>query len=549
MALGEAEGAILAHSVRAPSGALKKGRALSAADIAALAAAGLETVVAARLEDGDAPEDEAAAEIAAAARGPGVSASAPFAGRANLYAERAGVALVEAARVEAVNRIDESVTVATVAPYAAVEARRMLATIKIIPFAAPRRAVAAAARAAAEGGPLARVAPFAPKTIGLAMSRLPGTRESVLDNTRRTVRERAARVGARVLEDRRVAHDEAALAEAIAALVADGADIVLASGASAVVDRRDVVPAAIERAGGRIEHFGMPVDPGNLLLLGALETPRGRVPAIGLPGCARSPKLNGFDWVLERLAADLEVRREDVIRMGAGGLLKEIPARPQPRDRARPRAAGPAAARMPRIAALLLAAGQSRRMGPVNKLLADVGGEPMARRAARALLASKAMRPLVVTGHEAARVRAALDGLDVGFVHNPDYADGLSASLRRGLAALGDDCDGALVCLADMPGVRAADIDRTIAAFDTLEGRAIVAPTCRGKRGNPVLWGARFFAQMAAVSGDVGARHLIGENAEWVCEVEVGDGVLADIDTAGALAAWRGAATGTAGPP
>lgn len=536
MPLADAEGAILAHSVRTPSGTLKKGRVLGAADIAALSAAGFETVTAARLEDGDVPEDEAAAAIAAAARGPGAAASAPFAGRANLYAESAGVALIDPARVDAVNGIDESVTIATVAPYAAVAARRMIATIKIIPFAAPRRAVTAAARAAVADGPLARVAPFAPKTIGLAMSRLPGTREAMLDKTLRTVRERAARVGARMLADRRVRHDEAALAEAIAALAADGADIVLVSGASAVVDRRDVVPAAIERAGGRIEHFGMPVDPGNLLLLGRLETARGPVPAIGLPGCARSPKPNGFDWTLERLAANLEVSRADIARMGAGGLLKETPARPQPRDSA---AAEPAAAHMPRIAALLLAAGQSRRMGPVNKLVSSIDGEPLVRRAARALLASKAARPLVVTGHEAPRVRAALDGLDVGFVHNPDYADGLSASLRRGLAALDGDCDGALICLGDMPGMRAADIDRAIAAFDPLEGRAIVVPTCRGKRGNPVLWAARFFARIAAVSGDVGARHLIGENAEWVCEIEVGDSALADIDTADALASWR----------
>lgn len=371
------------------------------------------------------------------------------------------------------------------------------------------------------------------------MTRLPGTRETVLDNTRRTLRERAARLGATLLPDRRVAHDESAVAAAVAELIAGGADIVMVSGASAVVDRRDVVPAGIERAGGRVEHFGMPVDPGNLLLLAAVETAGRRVPVIGMPGCARSPKLNGFDWVLERLAADLPVGRDDIVGMGTGGLLKEIAARPQPRDRA-----APESARMPRIAALLLAAGQSRRMGPVNKLLVEIDGVPMVRRIAETLIASKAARPLVVTGHEAARVRAALDGLDVAFAHNPDYAEGLSASLRRGLAALAGagDCDGALVCLGDMPDVASADIDRLIAAFDPAEGRAIVVPTDRGKRGNPVLWGARFFTRMAAVSGDVGARHLIGENADWVCEVAVGGGgVLLDIDTAEALAARRGA--------
>lgn len=546
----EAEGAILAHGLRTAAGAFKKGRVLAAADIDALLAAGQETVVAARLEAGDIGEDAAAAAVAAAARGAGVAAAAPFAGRSNLYAEAAGLALVDPARVDAVNRLDESLTLATAAPFAPVARRRMMATVKVIPFAAPASAVAAAARLAAEGGPLISLAPFGSKTIGLVMSRLPGARATVLDNTARTVRERAARVGARLLDDRRVDHEESAIAGAVSAFVASGADIVLVSGASAVVDRRDVAPAGIERAGGRIEHFGMPVDPGNLLLLAAVENAGRRVPVVVMPGCARSPKLNGFDWVLERLAADLPVRGDDIRRMGAGGLLKEIPVRPQPRDRAAPGAAdtSTASARMPRVAALLLAAGQSLRMGEVNKLLADIDGAPMVRRVAETLAASKTSGPpVVVTGHEAARVREALAGLDATFAHNPDYADGLSASLRRGLAVLTDsgqgeegDYDGVLVCLADMPDVTAADIDRLVAAFDPEDGRAIVVPTNRGKRGNPVLWGARFFPRIAALSGDVGGRRLIGENAEWVCEVPVGgDGVLRDIDTAETLADRR----------
>ncbi len=530
-----AEGAILAHSIRTPNGVFKKGRVLSAADIEALTVGDVVTVVAAQLESDDTPEDEAAARIARAARGSGAEAAASFTGRCNLYAAGAGVLLVDHERIEAINRLDESVTIATLPPFAAVEPRQMLATVKIIPFAAPSRIVAEAEAIARSGGPLFRLAPFTAKNAGLVISRLPGTRDSVLDNTARTVRDRLARLGGSLRDEHRVEHDETAIAAALRESIAGGADLVLVSGASAVVDRRDVVPTAIERAGGRVEHFGMPVDPGNLLLLGTVETPAGRVPVIGMPGCARSPKLNGFDWVLERLAANLEVRREDIMRMGAGGLLKEISARPQPRDR---ETAPPP--RMPRIAALLLAAGQSRRMGAVNKLLVDIDGVPMVRRIAEVLLASQAARPLVVTGHEAARVRGALEGLDVGFAHNADYANGLSTSLRCGLAALGSDHDGVLVCLGDMPEVRSADLDRMIAAFDPVEGRAIVVPTHRGKRGNPVLWGAQFLAQMTVVSGDVGARHLIGENAEWVCEVAVsGGGVLLDIDNAETLTAWR----------
>lgn len=534
MAVTEAEGAILAHSIRTPSGVFKKGRKINAEDIVTLKNSRIASVVAARLESSDVPEDEAATRIAVAAQGPGTAFAAAFTGRCNLFAETHGLAVIDQDRLDALNMLDEAVTVATLPAYEPVTPKQMVATVKIIPFAASESAVAEAERLAKEGGPLVRVAPFARKKVGLVMTQLPGTKPSVLDNTTRTVRDRLDSIDATLEDETRVDHDETAIADAVRARIDAGDDMVLVSGASAVVDRRDVVPAGIEAAGGTIDHFGMPVDPGNLLLLGHIERAGGKVPVLGMPGCARSPKLNGFDWVLQRLAADIPVNRADIMRMGAGGLLKEIASRPQPRDReAAPK-------RAPQIAALVLAAGQSRRMGKANKLLADIDGTPMVRRIVDAALASKSDRVVVVTGHEADLVRGALDGLDVDFVDNPDFAAGLSTSLRRGLSALDKTIDGALVCLGDMPQVSAGLLDRLIAAFDPIEGRAICVPVTQGKRGNPVLWGAQFFDQMTQVSGDVGARHLIGEFAEAVCEVEVGDtGVLNDIDTPDALAAYR----------
>ena len=220
--------------------------------------------------------------------------------------------------------------------------------------------------------------------------------------------------------------------------------------------------------------------------------------------------------------------------MGVGGLLIDIPTRPQPRVRGRA-AAEPA--RLPRIAAVVLAAGQSRRMGPANKLLAEVDGAAMLQRALAAARASQAASVLVVTGHERDRIEAAVDAPTV---HNPDYADGLSTSLAAGIAALPEDIDGAVVLLADMPFVSAAHIDRLIAAFNPLEGRSICVPTFNGKRGNPVLWGRELFADMRGVSGDVGAKHLIGANGDLLVEVPMPDaGVLRDVDTPASLANAR----------
>jgi len=539
--LDQAEGAILAHSLAAGASRFKKGRVLAAADIAALRDAGVTSVVAARLEPGDVHEDAAATALAGAVCGAHLKSSAAFTGRVNLIAQARGLLLVDRARLDALNQVDESITVATLPPFEPVAPRQMAATIKIIPFAVAGSALKKCLQAAQHGdGPLLRVAAFQPRRVGLVQTSLPGGKDSLLEKTKTALDARLAALDCPPADERRCAHDAATVADAIRALCEDGCEIVLISGASAIVDRRDVVPAGIVAAGGVVEHFGMPVDPGNLLLLGHA----GKTPMIGLPGCARSPKLNGFDWVLQRLIADVPVRPGDVMNMGAGGLLKEISARPLPRAAAVESEPPPEVARAPRIAALILAAGQSRRMGAENKLLAAVDGKPMVAHVISQVLAAGLDPVMVITGHQRKRVQAALAGLPLTFVHNPEYAAGLSTSLRRGLAALPEDADGVMVCLGDMPRVSAAVLARLAAAFDPLEGRAICVPTWQGKRGNPVLLARRFVPEMQDIAGDVGARALLGDYTDVVCEVAMdetrsGDGVLLDVDTPAALAALR----------
>ncbi|HEX6981068.1 MAG TPA: molybdopterin-binding/glycosyltransferase family 2 protein [Alphaproteobacteria bacterium] len=530
--VADAEGAILAHSIRLGSVNLKKGRVLSRDDVEALTRAGHAAVTAARLEPGDVPEDEAAANVAAAVAGDNLTIGAAFTGRANLYASVRGVAVIDAARIERMNLADEAITVATVPPFALVEPRQMVATIKIIPFAAPESAVAACQAIAAEARPLIRVAPLQRKSVGLVQTRLPGLKPKVFENTVNATRARLAALGSELVADRVCDHSHDAVVAAVAEL-RDRCDLILILGASAIVDRRDVIPSAIVSSGGEILHFGMPVDPGNLLLLGRV----GALPVVGLPGCARSPKLNGFDWVLQRLLADLPVSATEIMRMGVGGLLMEIATRPLPRQEASPE---PAAAipRAPRIAAIVLAAGRSSRMQGANKLLAEIDGRPMVERALNAALGSQARPVIVVTGHDGTRVRAALAGRDVPIVDNPNYAEGLATSIRAGLAALPADIDGAIFLLADMPRVNSAHIDRLIAAFNPVEGRAVCIPTYRAKRGNPILWAARFFTELRNLSGDHGARVLLGQHADLTVDVEMpDDGVLIDVDTPETLAA------------
>src|SRR5215471_12094866 len=411
----EAEGAILAHSLRLGTVALKKARVLSRADLDVIAEAGLSRIVVARLEPGDVGEDEAARRVAVAAAGDEVEPAAPFTGRANLLAKSRGLLVFDRERLDRLNLVDEAITFGTLPPLAVVEPRMMVGTVKIIPFAAPEKAVERCVEAARSDGPLLRVAPFLPRSVGLVQSRLPGLKESILDKTREVTEGRLKALGCRLVVEERCGHTTAELAPLIRDAIGHGVEILLIHGASAILDRRDVIPAAIVAAGGRIDHFGMPVDPGNLLLLGHV----GERPVLGLPGCARSPKVNGFDWVLERLAAGLPVGPGEIMRMGSGGLLAEIPSRPLPRAEATPapekketKVVGP------RIGAVLLAAGRSTRMGGVNKLLSEIDGAPMVARVAQRLLASKARPIIAVLGNQAEEIEIALGKLPVERVRN-----------------------------------------------------------------------------------------------------------------------------------
>jgi molybdenum cofactor cytidylyltransferase len=525
--VGEADGGVAVHSIRKDGFVLKKGTHIGPKEIASLRAVGIGEITVARLDPGDVPEDVAAGDIAEALAGPGVRIEDAFTGRVNLFAEHPGVLVVERAAIDRLNRVDESITFATLDAYAPVVEGEMIATVKIIPFAVPAAARDAAVAAARAAQPLIRVAPYRIRHVGVVSTILPGLADKVVAKTLRVTSERLAPAGATIVAEKRIPHDAAALATALEEMQRAGAELILVFGASAIADRRDVIPAAIEAVGGTVAHFGMPVDPGNLMLIADID---GR-PVLGAPGCARSPKENGFDWILARLLAGLPVTRADVTGMGVGGLLMEIVTRPQPREA--PQADGR------RIAAVVLAAGRSTRMGGPNKLLAELGGKTLVRIAAEQALASRARPVIVVTGHQRERVEQALAGLAVQLVHNPDYADGLATSLKTGIAAVPADADGAVVCLGDMPQVSSEMIDKLIAAFDPARGALIVVPTIDGKRGNPVLWSRRFFPELATIEGDIGARHLIAGYGEAVTEVPADPGALVDVDTPEGLLALQ----------
>lgn len=519
--LPECLGALLAHATPP----FKKGHRLTDADCALLAAAGHHQVIVAALEADDLHEDAAATRLAEALAGPGLRAEAAFTGRVNLFATEAGLVVLDRAALEALNRRDERLTLATLPPLAAVQAGDMVATIKIIPFAVPEVLVAQAIAALPPDA--LRLAPFRPLRPILLHTLLPETKASLAEKAHSVTAARLAALGSPLPPVRTLPHRHAAVAAALRQAAAEGFDPILIMGASAVADRADVIPAGIEQAGGRVHQVGMPVDPGNLLILGQIGDAR----VLGLPGCARSPKLNGFDWVVQRFAAGLAVTAADLRAMGIGGLLMEIPSRPQPRR------AEPEVRKAPRLGALLLAAGQSRRMGPDSKLLLPFPDKPMVAVTAEHLREAGCFAPiLVVTGSRGAEVRAALEASEAGpltFIEAPDYAEGLSHSLIAGLKhALTLPLDGLLIALADMPLVGAEDLRALAAAFDPAAGRAVIVPTVDGQRGNPTLWARDLLPEMLALTGDQGAKRLMDRFTDRLFElIRDNPGLLADLDT------------------
>ncbi|MEH6497364.1 MAG: molybdopterin-binding/glycosyltransferase family 2 protein [Pseudomonas marincola] len=530
--LEDAEGAILAHAINAGKlGLCKKGTSITVEILAELRLAGEKSVLAAKLETGDVPENTAALEIAEPLAGDNVSVRPPFTGRSNLMATKNGIAIINRDLINKINTIDPSITVASVKNFEKVDDGQMLATIKIIPFSTSddnvKKATGYSELAETK---LVSIAPFKTKKIGVISTKLPGTTEKLITKSEKVLQDRLLQCDNHISVRQTVAHHEDDVTQALLDLQQKNCDLILIFGASAITDVRDVIPMALSQAGGKTQHFGMPVDPGNLLLLGQLDN----ISVVGLPGCTRSPKLNGFDWVLQRILADIPIGPTDIMGMGEGGLLKEISSRPHPRNKS----VGKKSSVIPKqITAVLLAAGQSRRMGSQNKLLALIDGKPMVRHVAETLLAANVDDILTVTGHEADSIVKSLWDLNIKSVQNPHFTEGLSTSLKLGFELLHEKSDGILVCLGDMPFVSAEQLNLLIDAFNPEEGRAIIVPTQNGKRGNPALISSQFWEEVRDISGDIGAKALISGNDHVVHTVEIdSSSIFVDIDTPEILA-------------
>jgi molybdenum cofactor cytidylyltransferase len=518
----------LAHGISIGECAFRKGHRLSADDCLALQQAGCRVVTVTRLDADEVNEQVAATQLAELITADTLAIEIAIGGRVNLKAQEAGLFWCDANKVLELNRIHEALTLAVLRPWTRVEKGQLVATLKIIPFAVPYSVVQRAKQIIADTELSIRIWKTCDSPV-LIQTTLPKLKTKVYEKTATVHRARLASLGVASLTEVRVPHDQESLTACLRQIINQGATLILIQGASAICDRQDVIPAAIEASGGVIIHMGLPVDPGNLLLFGEV----GKVTVIGLPGCARSPALNGFDWVLERVMAGIKIDSATLTEMAIGGVLNDSPARGLSRVEDTRR--GPW-----RFAVVLLAAGLSTRMGENKLLLPWTNEANIIETSAIPTTQIQAMQHIAVVSRDASRVSDALVNLGYLTVENPAPEAGMASSIRIALQCVHDDVDAIIVCLGDMPFIKANIIAQLMQSFDPTDGRALCFVRHRGQRGNPVVVGRRFFGELAELSGDIGARVILDRYPHLVHPVDVDDdSVLVDIDDHEAYQRYR----------
>jgi molybdenum cofactor cytidylyltransferase len=330
--LSEAKGKILGHNIAGSNGQrlLHKGKPLTDDDLENLRALGRQSVYVAEMEPGDVDENTAARRIAQAVCGSGLHLTGMASGRSNLLSDQRGVFRVDVERLAQINE-SEGITLATLLNHSLVQARQLVATVKIIPYALPETVIGRLEAIADGSQHILRVDALLPRPVGLILSGSSFIRERLISDFA-PLRERIEKLGSSVVRTDFVAlddeSDEVALANILNQQLESGIRMILFAGETAIMDTHDIVPRAVVRAGGRVESVGAPVDPGNLLMLASIHG----VPVVGAPGCARSRKINVVDWILPRLLAGDTLTRTDLIGLGHGGLLQDVPERGMPRN-------------------------------------------------------------------------------------------------------------------------------------------------------------------------------------------------------------------------
>ncbi len=521
------KGTVLAHSKILPSSKIDKGTPLTKEHLTLLLENNSLEVIVAIPEVGDIDENEAAKNFAEIISHDNLIISRPLRGRANIYAQEAGILTINEGQLIFTNGLDEAISIATLPPFTPVLKGQLIATTKIIPFFLNNKIIEGA-QSQLKKINCFEVKPFKRKSIHIIFTQSPAQKKSVYEKGKDSTLKRIRKLGLDIENFSEIPHSRSELVAEITNVNSKKPDCVLILSAIATTDRGDLIPKAILEAGGHITRFGLPADPGNLTILANIKN----IPIIGLPGCARSTSLNGFDWVLERTLADIPISKNDIAKMGIGGLFKEMPNRPDPREPRKRKGSS----HKKNVGLILLAAGRSKRMGPKNKLLEPIAGKPMIKHTLDKIAKISFEQKIIVLGHEAARLKEYIQISDYDIVNNLDYKDGISTSINKGIKALNKSINAVFIILADMPMVQTKTLEALIDAFQNEDDKTIFIPCWDGKKGNPVLLEKSIFNDLLCLDGDKGAQQLFPHFQDKIKEIEVDDsGACLDIDTLQAL--------------
>ena len=520
----ESLGSVIAQTYNLPGKTISKGTFVTSEIVDYFKEFDVQTILCAVPANGDIHEDEAAEAISNAIDKNQIYVEKASTGRVNFKSQSLCLVRYERALIREVNLVDESIAFSIVEHNQLLAKNDLIATLKIIPFFTQKKYVDQVISILAKNE-LFKTHSLNKKKVSLIQTSFEWQKKSMFKATSNVTRNRLEALDCSLNEEKLICHDYKALCSEIRSSTGSGIDILLISGASAITDRSDYIPKAILSEGGEIIQYGLAVDPGNLLLIGKV----GNTTVIGMPGCARSPKLNGFDWVLQLLMADIPISREELAEMGAGGLLMEIASRPLPRALAKS-----VSKREKKVMGVILAAGNSTRMGKDYKLLRNIGDAPLIRNTAIEMLKSDLDSCSIVLGYQSDKVADVIKDLNVNLILNPLWKEGQASSLRAAINTLDSTYSDLLIMLGDLPGIKSIHINSIIEEHLLTDNRKskITIPSFKGQKGNPVIWGRSFIDDLSNLEGDVGGRTLFSEHPAAINILEMDDPwVVKDIDT------------------
>ena len=513
-------GYLLMHSVFLKDGRLRKGKIIDQDDIYVMKSSEIEMVYVGEYEQDDIPENDASSQIAKAIAMDEFLISPTLSGKTNITVSSDGLIEIDEDNVTKLNNLSPNVAISTLNNHDVIYRGDHILSVKIISYAISSLHLEKIISFLKKNR-IIKLKAFKSMRIGVIYTTSKNEKQSLIEKTKKSIKSRISDYNSTIMDERIISHDYMTIKENVDQLKDSNINCILLFLSTSISDVNDIVPSVIDELGGEIKSFGMPVDPGNLTLNGKIQS----VDIVVAAGSARSDSLNGLDWHLNCIHAGIEVTQDMVNSLGVGGLLKDIDFAIK-----RKRVSKAIDTKKSNIAAVVLCAGESKRMGKKNKLLLQVEGKSLIKNYIEKISKSNVSEIVIVTGHQSDEIAKELDGYDLKFIHNEKYKEGMSTSLNTGINSLSDNINAAIICLPDMPMIGIYEINKLIEYYNPSIGNEICIATYNDQRGNPVLWDRKYFKKLMQIKGDKGGRYLLPKFLDKSVEVKLGEAVTFDVD-------------------